>query len=244
MNRLVLIIIVIGSFFSCKKTNTTTHETTDVPVKINIAHNVGNAVFNTTSNFVNSHGEQFRIDKFNYYISNVQLITTSDNTIEKENESYHLIQAETPSSNSFNFNVKKKTANKIKFLVGVDSTRNVSGAQTGALDPLNGMFWTWHSGYIMAKLEGNSPQSNAVNNLITYHIGGFSGVNSTLRWVTLDLPQAAITNSGITINLKCNINKFFDGVHVSKIVDEPIMMDHGAKAAKFADNYATMFSIQ
>ncbi|WP_316930094.1 MbnP family protein, partial [Hymenobacter sp. IS2118] len=31
----------------------------------------------------------------------------------------------------------------VSFTVGVDSARNVAGAQTGALDPNNGMFWTW-----------------------------------------------------------------------------------------------------
>jgi len=35
------------------------------------------------------------------------------------------------------------------------------------------MFWTWNSGYIMAKLEGTSPVSSQPNNKFEYHIGGF-----------------------------------------------------------------------
>ena len=48
--------------------------------------------------------------------------------------------------------------NSLSFLLGVDSMHNVSGAQTGALDPANDMFWTWNSGYVMAKMEGASPR--------------------------------------------------------------------------------------
>jgi hypothetical protein len=48
----------------------------------------------------------------------------------------------------------------IRFLLGVDSARNVSGIQTGALDPARGMFWTWNSGYVMAKIEGSSPSAH------------------------------------------------------------------------------------
>ena len=46
---------------------------------------------------------------------------------------------------------------ELQFLLGVDSLHNVSGAQTDDLDPAKDMFWTWNSGYVMAKMEGNSP---------------------------------------------------------------------------------------
>ena len=58
----------------------------------------------------------------------------------------------------------------IKFMIGVDSTRNVSGSQTGALDPANGMFWTWNSGYIFLKMEGTSPVIPNTGHNFTFHI--------------------------------------------------------------------------
>jgi hypothetical protein len=61
----------------------------------------------------------------------------------------------------------------MEFMIGVDSARNNSGAQTGALDPTNGMFWSWSTGYIMAKFEGTSAQSPAAANALKFHIGGF-----------------------------------------------------------------------
>ncbi len=67
------------------------------------------------------------------------------------------------------------------FLLGVDSLHNVSGAQTDALDPAKDMFWTWNTGYVMAKLEGNSPSSALVNNKYEFHVGGFSGKYNVLK---------------------------------------------------------------
>jgi hypothetical protein len=242
MNKL-LIGLCFMSLVACKKEKTTTTTAENFAVNIGISNKVGTANFIANTNFTNPFGEQFKLTKFQYYISNVFLLKQGSTLIHPETESYHLIKAENGNTN-FSFNIKNKDVNQIKFLIGVDSTRNVSGAQTGALDPLNGMFWTWSSGYIMAKMEGTSPVSNAVSNLVTYHIGGFTGVNSSLRWVTLNIPPSAFVNNAFNINLQCDINKFFNGVHAMKIVDEPIMMNHGVASAKYADNYATMFTIQ
>ena len=38
--------------------------------------------------------------------------------------------------------------------LGVDSVLNYNGVHEGALDPINGMYWTWQTGYIHCKLEG------------------------------------------------------------------------------------------
>jgi hypothetical protein len=73
--------------------------------------------------------------------------------------------------------------------LGVDSIRNVSGIQTGALDPLKGMFWTWNSGYVMAKLEGSSESSNSAGNRFTYHIGGFRPGMNVLKTIDLIIPR-------------------------------------------------------
>lgn len=102
---------------------------------------------------------------------------TTDKKNIPELNSYHLINEEGTASKSFSFFVMPTQYNSLSFLIGVDSLKNVSGAQTGGLDPLNGMFWTWNTGYIMFKMEGNSPSSSVVNNKIEYHIGGFSGAN-------------------------------------------------------------------
>ena len=62
---------------------------------------------------------------------------------------------------------------EMSYVLGVDSTRNVSGAQAGALSTANGMFWSWSTGYIMLKAEGTSPNSGTGS--FSFHLGGFSG---------------------------------------------------------------------
>ncbi len=108
-----------------------------------------------------------------YYVSNIQL-KKSDGTWWKQEESYHLVDASVPSSLIIKLdNVPSGTYTEMKYTMGVDSLRNVSGAQTGALSTANGMFWSWNSGYIMTKAEGMSPNSSTTD--FALHLGGFKG---------------------------------------------------------------------
>jgi hypothetical protein len=69
---------------------------------------------------------------------------------------------------------------EISFVIGVDSTLQSSGAQGGALDPIQGMYWTWQSGYIHWKLEGEYAQ-DTISEVLTWHVGGYRSPNNTLR---------------------------------------------------------------
>ena len=120
------------------------------------------------STYINPFGENYTINKFKYYISNTTLYS-SGKAIKIKND-YHLINQSIDSSLNFTISLPENEYDSIQFLLGVDSVLNTSGAQTGALDPMNDMFWTWNSGYVMEKLEGTSPQSKAINNKMEYHI--------------------------------------------------------------------------
>ena len=131
-------------------------------------------------------------------------------------------------------------------MIGVDSTRNVSGAQTGALDPNNGMFWTWNSGYIMAKMEGRSPSSTQPFGIILFHMGGFAGQYATQRWCTpafntLTSNVTATTTS--TIHIKADIGEWFQAPVTVGFAAMNNVTTAGAQAAQIADNYADMFSV-
>ena len=68
---------------------------------------------------------------------------------------YHLVNQAIDSSLSFTISLAANKYDSVGFLLGVDSAGNTSGAQTGALDPLNDMFWTWNTGYVMEKTGRN-----------------------------------------------------------------------------------------
>jgi hypothetical protein len=205
----------------------------------------GNALTLNTNSYTNQLGQNYTVSKFKYYISSIAL-TNIDKRFE-EAESYHLIDHASTASQSFSFNANTEVYSHITFTIGVDSIRNVSGAQTGALDPLNDMFWTWSTGYIMAKLEGNSPSSTLVNNKIEYHIGGFSGVNNAVKKITLTIPATTPLlniqqNKTSEIIIEADVDKWFS--NNVNIATEAGIMTPGALSKKIADNYQTMFSIK
>jgi hypothetical protein len=216
-------------------------------VKVTIKHTVkGTPLSLNSGNYTNPFGEQYTVSKFKYYISNINVV---NNLTYQLNGLYFLVDESKPASLSFSFEAPATSYVGLVFMLGVDSARNVSGAQTGALDPLNDMFWTWNTGYIMAKLEGNSPQSPAVNNKMEYHIGGFSGPYAAQRWETFLIPTPPMTainvRSGMTteIFVEADLDKWWQGSYDLRIANEPAIMTPGNVATSIANNYRMMFKI-
>lgn len=144
-----------------------------------------------------------------YYVSNFKL-KKSDGTWWTHPESYFLVDFSDASSTTLTLsNVPEGNYTEVSYIMGVDSLRNVSGAQTGALSTTNGMFWSWNSGYIMVKVEGTSPNSGSGN--FSFHLGGFSGSNNVVT------PKNHVFGSSVqiapgmspTINLLVNPAKMF-----------------------------------
>ena len=122
--------------------------------------------------------DSMEFTKLKYYISNVQL-QKEDGTWWVEDESYYLVDlSETDGNTLAIMNVPEGNYKALRFTHGVDSMRNFSGAQEGALSVLNSMFWSWNNGYIMIKLEGNSPQ--AEDGTFRFHLGGYTEPNNVV----------------------------------------------------------------
>ncbi len=250
--NLISIFIIILS--SCKKETITppepfpsyTNIDTTGFLEIHIANSVNGLPLSlNTTTYVTSSNDTFSVDIFKYYISNIQLVSASGHTY-TENNSYYLIDQS--DANSLHLLVKKvPTSNivSINFLIGVDSARNTSGAQTGALDPINDMFWSWNTGYIMAKMEGHSPQSSQPTKKVVYHIGGFSGRFNGIRNVSLPFPTTAnITKTHTPIlNLNADLYKWFTSPNFNNMYSSSAITNIGQDSKGIADNYASMFSV-
>lgn len=198
--------------------------------------------------YTNHFHESYTVSAFKFYVHGVQFINTDSGRVFEANKGdYFLVDC----SDSLTAQVKVAALpfkyNRIAFTIGVDSARNVSGAQTGALDPTLGMFWTWNTGYIMAKLEGTSPASTAPGQMFKYHIGGFKQNESALRKVTLLMPYAEILElkGGKTaeITITADVNAWFYNPHDVKIGVNPAIMTPGTLAVQVAENYSKMFTI-
>lgn len=183
------------------------------------------------------NGDTLTINRFKYYVSHFELTNEQGKKIILPVQ-YYLIDAADSVSGNIVLNIPIGQYRSIHFLLGVDSLRNVSGVQSGALDPLHGMFWTWNSGYIMAKLEGTATSSQIAGKQFTYHIGGFKGSNNTARSITLPLNTA-----DNKISIIADTKKWFEGPNPLIISKEPVCHSPGTLAVSIANNYANMFSI-
>jgi hypothetical protein len=154
--------------------------------------------------------ENFNFQTCNYYLSNFQL-RKKNGEWWSHPHSYFLVRIS--NNNQYQFDLSDVPLGEydaLRFLVGVDSTKNVSGAQAGDLAPSNAMFWSWSTGYIMIKLEGNSPQANW--EFFSFHIGGFrkSDDSDVTRWKEIEFNQNNLfvkADNSPKVNLNVDIAK-------------------------------------
>jgi len=209
---------------------------------------VGLKQFNFDSTYTNSLGENFSISKFKYYISNIELENPVTGMKKSVPNSYYLINESDSASKKIWIDNDGIGFTKISFLIGVDSLKNVSGAQGGALDPANDMFWTWNTGYVMAKLEGSAAVSKQMHHVLEYHIGGFRGENNVLQRVVLDIPSQVGNILAGKKNLKLlidvDLDKWFLGTHNLSISENPVCTTPGQLARQFSENYRQMFKLR
>ena len=193
----------------------------------------------------NANGDDFYVTTFKYYISNIVLTKANGEEVSMP-ESYFLVNAAEPASLTQELTgVPAGKYKSIRFTIGVDSLRNFAGAQTGCLDPANGMFWTWKSGYIFVKMEGVSSKSASKKNRLVYHIGGAIDPENTIRTFTQELPSRLKIKDGSSpqIDITVNAASLFKGKTTVNFSDLSFTMG-GPKSVIIADNYATgLFTI-
>lgn len=169
-------VFILGSILSCTKDDKTEYEAGTVIIDLD--HKFGANQLDFFLNQEYTHpllNEKMTFQTFQYYVSNIRL-KKADGSWYSVPESYFLVDLNKSESNLLSLNnIPGGEYTDVEIMYGVDSTRNTSGAQTGALDPANGMFWSWNTGYIMLKAEGKSPA--AASGSFVFHLGGFSGVN-------------------------------------------------------------------
>jgi hypothetical protein len=257
MKPFLQLILFIALLQGCKKKDAPTVEPEPEPVPADTVkptskpgplafefyNMAGSSALQFGQNYVTPKGDTFYVTKLAYYISNIELRKT-DGSVYKVPESYQIIRHPAPRSFTVN-DVPPGKYESVRYMVGVDSTRNTSGSQTGGLDVAyaSDMYWSWSTGYIFFKLEGKSPASGSASKSITYHIGGFEGVNKAQRWVTIQLPVPVTINSteDPSITVYADVVRFFGTPNVLDLSTHYYQMSAGAGTKSYADNYAAMF---
>jgi hypothetical protein len=253
MKKLSVVLLAVLFIAACKKDK---NEPDPVPVPTPAA-TTGSITFQfdpvvadsplvfTTKYYKNFNNDSFKVVTFRYYVSNI-VLTKSDNSTYTVPNSYYKINHNVSGANKFTMSsIPIGNYKSIDFMIGVDSTHNVSGAQDGDLS-ISDMYWSWTTGYIFAKFEGSSPKSTAPQQTLTYHIGGFKVPNSSIRDTTIIFGSStANIAEGTTpvVRIKSDLAKwFYGGGGTIDFALTNSVMSPGANAKKLADNYKQSFS--
>lgn len=149
-------------------------------------------------NFLDSStGANYRFTKIKQYISAITL-RKSGVDIWRDHQ-YHLIDFFGDKNSFVILNHPADDFDEICFSTGVDSLMQCMGVQSGALDPVNGMYWTWQSGYIHTKIEAEIEKNGKISPL-ELHLGGYRYPNSTIQRVSVK--YAGQQHMQILFNLK------------------------------------------
>ena len=174
------------------------------------------------------------IEVFKLYLSNLELYE-GEELVFAEPQSYHLIDAENPESLNLILQVPSDLSfSSLRFNVGIDSLTNVSGAFGGDLDPTNGMYWTWQSGYINFKLEGRAAQCPARHQRFQYHIGGYQPPFNALQKVVLKVPDLR------KLQIKLSIDQFLAQINIEETYQ---LMSPNKQSLAFAQFIPSLFSV-
>ena len=178
--------------------------------------------------------ENYTVSTLRFYLSNIQFHVKDDSWYSDEVNA-HLIDLEDPKSWEIELpkNASKSRIDSVSFLLGVDSTTNVAGILEGDLDPINGMYWAWNSGYINFKVEGEKKTSMKK---YEYHLGGYLRPFATSRQVVLsrDSKQKKLI-------LHLELKPFLDEINMDELNE---VMIPGPDAVILSDSLSKCFNLE
>ena len=244
---MVLFLAAASLFTACNKDNPAepgapAADTTTGNINIVMTHLFdGNPLQLLTQNYINAHGDTLNFEIFKYYLSNFKVKNTAGNWVVLP-ETYFLIDESNSDTKEFALTgIPTGNYTEVSFIIGIDSMRNCSGAQTGVLDPINGMFWDWNSGYLFVKLDGTSPQSPFGD--FVYHLGGYKKPTNCIRWKSISFNGTNASVSAIStpqLFLNVNVAEFFKNP-VTIDVSQIHHVTGGNDLMTLTDNYTDMW---
>lgn len=173
--------------------------------------------------------DTIQISKCNVYLSNFKFYQ-NEKLVFTDLEKAYLIDLIDPIPLKFETPVQVNY-NRVEFDIGVDSITNVAGVLTGALDPRNGMYWSWQSGYINFKIEGNITSANSKS--FQYHIGGYAAKLNALQSKSFEV------SSGNKYIFKFGIIPLLTNCHKQNLFE---LMSPQLKAVQMAKIFADNIS--
>jgi hypothetical protein len=176
-------------------------------------------------------GKGIIVDRFSLYISHLKFY--AQGALIREDAEPLLIQVcDNPQKVTIPVH-----CDSIAFTLGIDSIIQEQGPIAGNLDPIHGFYWTWQSGYIHLKFEGNllhDEKFKETNMPFTLHLGGYRGENQ------------CIIARGFSRKSGCNTLRFYlDTLLESEVfLNKPSVMSPGPQARKMAEIIADAINLE
>lgn len=179
--------------------------------------------------------DSLRFSTLRFYISGLTSMNDSQTQLNDPDKA-HLIDVFDTSRNHVAIDaLSSDGATKFCFTLGLDSVLNTSGILDGDLDPVEGMYWTWQSGFIHFKLEGDFSVRDTEARRFEYHIGGYRLPYTTSRKVCL---QSDRTRKDWNIVLA--LDQFLDP---ALVLEKPRLMSPGPDAVRLIERAASLFEV-
>lgn len=195
----------------------------------------GEAIKQNENYVIDSLNNVAKISALRFYVSAIHLIAYKGVAYEEIN-SFHLVDCFDEQKSTIQLQVPSDISfYQLYFNLGIDSTTNVSGAMGGDLDPTNGMYWTWQSGYINFKLEGVSSLCNTRKNEFHFHLGGYEFPYNSLQMLQLYVPFKE------EINIDVNLSSLFKTLDLAK---SNSIMSPSKEAMVLIQKVAAIFSVR
>lgn len=205
--------------------------------QVKIAVNFNKLKIDYNSYYLNTKNDSLQFNNIRFYLSDFRFFESKTNKWKPLlTEKYFLIDLEDSNSLTLDTNnLHLELYDSIKFNIGVDSLANVSGANTGALDPTLGMYWAWQSGYINFKIEGTCVGLKTRNNAFGFHVGGYLFPNYSFR------QRSFAKNNKRELLLSLDLQAFFEQIELSKLNS---VMIPGKQAMELSNKFATCFEVK
>jgi hypothetical protein len=191
--------------------------------------------------YTNAFGNNYSVSRLQYFISGFKL-TKSDGTVISIEEAQY-VDATIKATHTFSPEQKIPDGDyaSISFVFGLDAEANTNGRFPNP--PESNMEWppTLGGGYHYMKLEGKIEAGETTNNYQA-HSGP---TNGNQNFILVDLADATFSASGndLTINVKMDINNWWENPHIIDLNTMTMMMGSQEKQQMLKENGGNVFEL-
>lgn len=213
------LVLMLGLAMGCKEDPPIEPDPTPATFAVNFAVKWGNNDLVLSQPYSGPDGRRYQIDALKYYVCELSLIKP-DNSLEQVKD-VALVDLYKPASQAISGEVAAGSYTGIKFGIGLDAGKNHTDPSSypieHAMSTTTGMFWTWFTQYIFAKVEGYADTTGGfADQMFLYHTG-IDSLYRELEFTNMNIVIAEEESKSETLVL--DMQKLFfgdtDTIHVA-----------------------------